>query len=250
MNFFLQLYTEILWRPIFNALIGLYTILPGQDLGVAIIALTIAIRLLLLPLFHHTQKSQRELSRIQPKIKEIQAAHKNNKEAQSKALMELYAAERVNPFSGCLGALVQLPLLIALFQVFQSGFDMGHTQYLYSFIPQPGAIKTVSFGLIDLSHGNLVLGTLAAITQYFQARAALASSASSAPQNSFTKSLNWQMLYLFPILILLWSYNLPSALTLYWTAANVFAIVQERILRLFAKSFAKLCRSSLKEHGT
>lgn len=244
MNFFLQLYTELLWRPLFNALIGLYAILPGQDLGVAIIALTIAIRLLLLPLFHHTQKSQKELSRIQPKIKEIQAAHKNDKQAQSKALMELYAAERVNPFGGCLGALVQLPLLIALFQVFQSGFDMEHLQYLYPFIPRPATINTVSFGLVDLSHGNIFFGALAAITQYLQARVALASSASSVPQNSFTKSLNWQTLYLFPILILVWSLKLPSALTLYWTMANIFGIVQERILGMIAKLLSVFGRSS------
>ncbi len=250
MHFLVQLYTELLWRPLFNALIGLYAILPGHDLGVAIIVLTIIIRLVLLPLFHHTQKSQRELNRIQPKIKEIQAAHKGNKEAQSKALMELYAAERVNPFSGCLGALIQLPLLIAMFQVFRSGLDAGQLQYLYPFIPHPALIRTVSFGLVDLSRGNVVLGVIAAITQYFQARTALGSSGSAVPQNDFAKSLNWQTLYLFPVLILLWSFKLPSALTLYWTVANVFAIVQERILHVFARNLAKLRRSSLKEHGT
>lgn len=244
MHFLTVLYTEILWRPIFNALIGLYTILPGHDLGVAIVVLTIAIRLIMLPLFHHGQKSQRELNRIQPKIKEIQATHKNDKQAQNKALMELYAVERVNPFGGCLGALIQLPLLIALFQVFQSGLNTEQLQYLYPFIPHPGAINTTTFGIVDLSHGNIILGTIAAITQYFQARVALAASGTAAPQNSFAKSLNWQTLYLFPILILLWSLKLPSALTLYWTVANVFGIVQERMIVVFAKSFAKLRGSS------
>ena len=119
MNPIIFIYTEFLYRPLFNGLVLIYTILPWQDLGVAIIFLTIIIRFILTPLFLKSKKAQIELARIQPEIKKIQNSLKNDKEAQGKALMELYAKNKVNPFSGCLVAIIQLPILIALFRVFQ-----------------------------------------------------------------------------------------------------------------------------------
>ena len=116
------LYNELLWRPLFNGLIFFYTVLPVADLGIAIIALTIIIRTILAPVLWKAQKAQKELQIIQPEIKKIQGQFKNDKEGQGKALMELYARHKVNPFSGCLLMLIQFPILIALLNVFQN-FD-------------------------------------------------------------------------------------------------------------------------------
>lgn len=230
MNSFIYLYTELLWRPLFNGLIFFYNTFPWQDFGLAIIALTIVIRLLLTPLFIKAQHAQKKLGLLQPEIKKVQEQHKNNKEAQGKAMMELYAAHQVNPFSGCLMMLLQLPILIALFGVFQGSFKPENLSYLYSFIQNPGTLNPLSFGILDLSKGNIYLGAVAALSQYWQSKLTLVALPSAAEKGEFTKVLQWQTLYFLPALVLFWSYSLPSALTLYWTILNLLGIVQEIIL--------------------
>lgn len=229
MNPIIFLYNEILYRPIFNALVWIYTTLPLQDLGVAIILLTIIIRAALTPFFWKARKSQADLAALQPEIKKLQERFKNNKEAQGRAMMELYKEKRVNPFSGCLILLVQFPLLIALFQVFQRGLDPSQLSFLYSGIPNPGHLDVISFGLLDLSKGNVFLGVFAALAQFLQTKLSV-DKKSMASSGEFSRMMSWQMLYLFPAFILVWSYTLPAALTLYWTVLSVLGIVQEIIM--------------------
>lgn len=231
MEFLLSLYNEFLFRPLFNGLVWFYTALPGQDLGLAIIVLTVLIRIVLTPLLWKGQGAQRKLGALQPEIRRIQEETKNNREAQGKALMELYARHKVNPFSGCLIMLVQLPILIALFHVFRRGLDPAELQLLYSFIPNPGSLNAVAFGLVDLSRGNIWLGAIAAVTQYFQIKLSTPKQAADSKKTDFASILQKQSLYIFPALILVWSYTLPSALTIYWTALNLFGIVQEIVVK-------------------
>ena len=231
MNPFIYLYTEFLWRPLFNGLVGFYVALPGHDLGLAIAALTILIRVILMPLLSRAQESQRTMQILQPKVKKIQETMKKDREGQGRALMALYAEHKVNPFFSFLALAVQLPILIALFQVFRQGLHPESLQYLYGFVPHPVLLNPISFGLLNLTRGNLYLGVLAAITQYFQTKLATPPPAPGAGKNDFATMLQWQTTYIFPGLILVWSYTLPSALTLYWTVMNTFGIVQELLAR-------------------
>lgn len=230
-NIFFSLYNEVLYRPLLNGLIWFYDVLPWQDLGLAIIALTVVIRVLLTPFLWKAQKAQKDLAAIQPEIKKIQEQFKNDREGQGRALMELYAGHKVNPFSGCLLMLIQLPILIALFQVFQKVFKPEELRYLYSFVANPGMLDSVSLGLIDLAKGNIYLGVVAAATQFLQTKFAAPMPKPSGDKKDFSSILQMQATYIFPALILVWSYTLPSALTLYWTILNILAIVQEIVMR-------------------
>ncbi|MCJ7829521.1 YidC/Oxa1 family membrane protein insertase, partial [Patescibacteria group bacterium] len=125
----------ILYKPLFNALVLLYQYLPGHDFGIAVIILTIIIRLILYPLMVQSIRSQKVVSELQPKIQEIQLKYKNDKEKLAKATMELYQKEKINPFGGCLPLLIQLPILIALYQVFWKGLQPGAMVNLYNFVP-------------------------------------------------------------------------------------------------------------------
>lgn len=233
MNFLKIIYNEFLWKPLFNGLVWIYNFLPWPDLGLAIVIFTVIIRLLLTPLLLKARKAQKDMTIIQPEIKKIQEKHKNNKEEQGKALMELYAKYNINPFSGCLVMLVQLPILLALFQVFSQGVGVINPSYLYSFIKNPQTLYPISFGFLDLAKGSVYLGVLAALTQFFQTKMTMGPKKKGlgGGAKDMAEIIQWQALYLFPALILIWSYKLPSALTLYWTVLNILGILQEIILK-------------------
>lgn len=232
MNPFVYAYTEFLWRPLFNGLVFFYTVIPGQDLGIAIIALTAVIRLILTPLLLKGQRAQQRLAELQPAISRIQEKYKNDREQQGTQMMALYAQHKINPLSGCLVLLIQLPLLIALLQVFRQGFEPASLEYLYSFVANPGVLDPIAFGIMDLSKGNIALGGAAAVTQFAQTKLATPPTppAAAGSGGDFAKALQWQTTYLFPLLILFWSYSLPAALTLYWTTLNTLGIVQEILM--------------------
>lgn len=235
MNPIVLAYTEVLYRPLFNGLVWFYSALPYKDLGLAIILFSLAIRLLLTPLLIKGQHAQKKMALLQPEIKRVQEQFKNDKEAQGRALMELYAKYKINPFSGCLPLLVQIPVLLALLSIFQGVLDPKNLSYLYSFVENPSIVNPIAFGLFDLSaKGNWVLGLFAGVSQYVQTRMTLPA-ADANTQGEFAKSLQWQSLYVFPIFIVAWAFFFPAAAILYWTVWNVFGILQETIVKKIGK---------------
>ena len=120
-GFLVDIFNITLYRPLFNLLVLFYNWLPWQDFGIAIILLTIVIRVILYPISVKALNSQLTLQKLQPKLQEIQKKYKNDKEKQAKATLDLYKKEKVNPFGWILLALIQLPILIALYSVFWNG---------------------------------------------------------------------------------------------------------------------------------
>src|SRR5580704_9716586 len=166
-------YSVIFYQPILNVLIYFFETIAFRDFGLAIILVTVLLRLILFPLFHKSSKQQMLMQRIQPKIKKIQELHKDDREKQSKALMELYKEHGVNPFSSILLLIIQIPVMLGLYWVVRSGLTSGQLTGLYSFVPQPGSINPIFLGFINLIQPSIVLIVIAAIAQYFQARLAL-----------------------------------------------------------------------------
>lgn len=233
----ITLYNELLYKPLFNALIFIYNVLPVADMGLAIVALTVLIRLLLYPLSKKAVASQMALKEIQPQILEIQSKYKDNKQEQAKAMMALYQEKKINPFSGCLPILIQFPILIALYQVFLGGFDPANFKELYSFISKPAFINPLFLGLINLSQPNLIFAVLAGISQFFQTRMVIpAKPAVAGDKGGFSQMMNQQMLYFMPIFTVFIATRLPAALALYWLVTNVFSIGQQY---LFSKHVKK-----------
>jgi YidC/Oxa1 family membrane protein insertase len=226
MSIFTLLYNEILYRPLFNGLIFLYNFIPGHDLGIAIVVLTIIVRGILYPLSQKAIKSQKEIQELQPKIKELQQKHKNDREAQGRALMELYKAHKVNPASGCLPMLIQLPILLALFSVFRTGLDPARLNGLYGFIANPGVINNIFLGFLDLSQKNIYLAVLAGLAQFVQSKMMTPKTTASGGSD-FASVMSKQMLYFFPIFTVFIAATLPAGLALYWIAMTVFGVVQQ-----------------------
>ncbi len=227
----------ILYQPLFNALILLYQYLPGQDFGIAVIVLTILIRILLYPLMARSIKSQKALSELQPKMQEIQETFKNDKEKQAKEIMGLYQREKINPLGGCLPLLLQMPILLALFWVFMAfkdGLDPDQLEFLYSFIPSLDIPEEPMFlGLINLSHPNLILAALAGICQFFQVKMTslrVKKAKTSSKMTKFPEMMQKQMLYFFPIFMVFILLRLPAAIGLYWIMTALFSIGQQYLI--------------------
>ena len=129
----------------------LYNVIPGHDLGVTIVVLTILIRIILYPLAEKQIKSQKKLQAIQPEIKKLQEKHKNDKEKQSRALMQLYKEKKVNPAAGCLPLIIQLIFFIALYRAFMAGIDFSsECKDIYSFVKCPNHLNVISFGFFPV----------------------------------------------------------------------------------------------------
>lgn len=219
----IHLYTDIIYRPLLNLLVWGYNTIPGHDIGLVIILLTLAIRFILAPFMHKSLKSQQAMNALQPKLNELREKHKDNKEAQAKATMDLYKEHKINPLSSCLPILVQLPILIALYQVFNKALH-GNLTGLYSSVFNPGTIDPTFFNLIDLSKPNIIFAVLAGLAQFWQSKMMLPKTANQDPT---AKMMSMQTMYVLPLISIAVAWRLPAGLPLYWLVTTLFAVAQQ-----------------------
>lgn len=245
MDFLTNFFNIVLYRPLFNLLVLFYQYLPGHDFGVAVIALTVLVRIIFYPLNLKAIKSQKLLQELQPKIQEVQRKYKGDKEKLTKATIELYQKGKTNPLSGCLPILIQLPILIALFWVFQGGFKSEQINNLYSFVPRPEVIDPSFLGIANLAQSasvtinnttqllwpNIVLVVLAGIFQFIQTKMVTPKQKTDKKQDSsFAGQMQKQMQYFMPVFMVLILFRLPSAIGLYWLTTTLFTIGQQYVI--------------------
>ena len=232
MNILSLAFNTILYKPLLNGLIFLYQHIPGHDFGIAVIILTLVIRLVLHPSSVRGVKSQRALTKLQPKIQEIQKEYKDDKNKQTKLLMELYQKEKINPFSGCLPMLLQLPVLIALYQVFLRGLNPESlSASLYGFVNNPGLINFSFLGIITLTESNIFLALLAGILQFYQLKISTNPKPKVESKGSdFSKTMQSQMIYFFPLFTVYIVWQFGSIIGLYWIISILFSIAEQYIV--------------------
>ncbi len=242
MNIFTETFNTVLYQPLFNILILLYEYFPGHDFGVAIIVLTFIIRLLLYPLMAQNIRNQRALTAMQPKLKDIQERFKDDQERQAKEIINLYKEHDISPFSAFVPLLIQLPLLIALFQVFQKGLVPDNLTGLYSFVSHPGEINYTFLGIISLGSASAFLAVMAAVLQLIQFKtldvkpAAREGKKKSDKADYISNLTQRQMPYFLSGFTFIFLLRLPAALALYWITTSLFSIIQQYILQNHDKS--------------
>ncbi len=222
---FSTIYNTIIYHPLLNLLVFFYNIIPGHDMGVVIIVVTIFIRLLLAPSFHKSLKSQKAMNDLQPKLSALKQQHKGNKEAEAKAMMELYKEHKINPFSSCLPLLLQLPILIGLYQVFNTALGHKEITGLYSFVHIPQNISPYFLHWVDLSKPSWIFGVIAGAAQFWQSKMMLAKSQPS--DDPTAKMMQMQTTYILPLVSVFIALKLPAGLPLYWIVTTLFAIGQQ-----------------------
>lgn len=234
------LFHAFIYNPLYNALVFFYDALPVKDFGLAIVITTVLIKVIFYGLSKKQIESQKKMQEIQPKIKALQEQYKDDKEKQTRAIMECYKENKVNPFAGCLPLIIQLVFFIAFYRVIisftQHNFQVEGAN-LYSFVTNPGAVTALGFGFIDLVKAAPWLGALAALAQYFQTKMILPPTPPQKKEGEkldiaqdMAQMMGKQMLYLGPAMIFFFSFQFPAALSLYWLVSTLLSWGQQKLI--------------------
>ncbi|SHJ93393.1 protein translocase subunit yidC [Caminicella sporogenes DSM 14501] len=199
-----------------------------NNYGIAIILFTVIVKLILLPLTLNQTKQTKKMQKIQPKVKELQEKYKNDKEKLNIKIMELYKEHKINPLSGCLPMLIQIPIIYGLFGalrkpevfVFPNNPELLSKAINAPFLWLPNLVNPDVFLLGNLKLPG-VLPILAAITTYLSMN-----QMNTGEQAQQMKVMNTVL----PLMILWWGISLPAGLTLYWAVSNIFQMAQQYFL--------------------
>lgn len=234
------LYNTYLYIPLYNAFIGFISAFPWIDAGIVVVLFTVVVKLILFPLSQKSVRSQIEMKKIQPEIDALKLKYKDNKQEQALKTMALYKEKGVSPFSGIFLALIQLPILIALYMVFyKNSLGQVNTSLLYSFIHAPEHINTFFLGLFDITQKNTILAVVVAVGQYLQIKYTMPATpkkVEGAPKDTsfqaeLGRSMSMQMKYVMPIFMFFIARSFASLVSLYLITSSVFAIGQEIYMR-------------------
>ena len=231
------LFHTFFYTPIYNLLVFLATYIPGGDIGIAIILVTIIVKIILLPLTIGMARTQKAMKKVEPHLKKLKEVHKDDKEKQAREMMALYKEHNIKPFSSFILIFIQLPIILALYWVFKNqSLPNIDPSLLYSFLHITEAHTTTLFlGLIDITQKSILLAVIAGLLQVVQGiytvplpEKQVGASASSA--DDFSRAMAMQMRFVLPAVIALVAYT-SGGIALYFITSTIVAIVQEYFIR-------------------
>lgn len=237
------MFNTLFVNPLYNGFVALLDVVPNADAGVGIILFTIIVSLVIYPLSKKSLATQAKTKQFEGELKELKTKYSHNKEEQARAMMAFYKEKGINPLSGLLLAIIQLPIIIALYYVFaRSGLPHIDAVRLYDFVRAPEVVNMVFLGIVDISKKNLILAFIAALAQFIQgwyspALAALPhkplldKNKKPSFEDSFAAGMRLQVRYFLPGIIFLISYQYSGVIALYFATRSLFMFVQELIMR-------------------
>lgn len=234
----IEFFHTVLYTPIYNLLMGLTDILPGQDIGLAVVVATLIVKIVLMPLSFAALRTQRAVKAIEPEMKEIREKYKEDKEVQAREMFALYKKHNVNPFAGLLTLLIQLPIVLSLYWVFNNKTLLAvDPSLLYSFVPVPETISPLFLGIFAVTGASVTLALLAGVTQLLYGWYAIpvpersTKPAGTDMQADFGRALALQMRFILPVFIAVAAYFTSVAIALYFITSNLMGILQEFVVR-------------------
>ncbi len=234
----MSFFHTVLYTPIYNLLIFLTDILPGGDIGLAVVVATVIVKLLIMPLSLAALRTQKALKEIDPKMKELREKYKDDKEKQAKEMFALYKENGINPFAGLATLFIQLPILLTLFWVFQSKtLTTVDTSLLYPFVPAPEVLSPLFLGIYEVAGSSIVLAVIAALFQYIQGHYGFPIPPKStvvgkeSMQQDFGRAMALQMRYVLPVFVGIGAFVTSNAIALYLITSSIVAILQELYIR-------------------
>jgi len=218
------LWNSLFYKPILNSLVFLYKVF-GNNFGLAIITLTLAVRAALIPLVLPTLRSTRKLKDLQPELENLKKKHKDRQRLQKEQL-KLYKQHGVNPTAGCLPFLLQFLILIALYRVFINFIQTGQIDNM------PVAMEFLWLNLAQ-PDSYYVLPVLAGLSQFFLARMMQPKNqvkTDKKQDEDMSTAMQKQMIFMMPIMTIIIGVRLPAGLALYWLITNLFSLVQQKLI--------------------
>ena len=263
----MNIFDILILQPIFNMLIGLYSIIPGGDFGISLIIFTVLVRLALFPLVKKQLHQTQAMKKMQPELARIKKQTKGNKQLESMQMLELYKKHGINPFRSIGILLIQLPIFIALYSVIQV-FTLHRDEiakFTYDFLEGIGPIKQLIehpdqfneklLGVVDLtksafSDGSvnivlIIIAVIAAVTQYIMSKQTMpdnetkkglrdvmkeAADGKQADQSEMNAIVMSKMMKVLPFFMFFIMVTVPGALALYYAVSNVVAVAQQSYL--------------------
>lgn len=236
-----QIWHALFFDPIYNGLVFLIDTVPHGDVGLAIILLTILVKVALLPLSLKAARTQRVMRDIEPKLAVIKETHKNDRELVARHTLAVYKDVGVNPFASIFLLFIQIPVVIALYLSVYSRTGIRlpdiNTHILYSFVSAPTVTSMLFLGIVNIAAKSIPLAALAGITQFIQVHLTfpkaekIAEGTKPSLKDDFTRSMQMQMRYVMPILIFFFAYTASASVALYFIVSNILGIAQEYIVR-------------------
>ena len=236
------MFTTIFVEPLFNILFLFYGLLPGHDFGVAVILLTVLVRILLWPLVKRQLHSQRAMQKLAPEVARVRAESGGDRQKETQALMELYKEKGTSPFAPIIPLIIQLPIFFALYIAFRDSVHPEQIKELaYPFVENlpavqqaivnPASFSATLFGIIDLTKPNVFLALGAALAQFYQAKMMQPKNqpAGKGMEADMAKMMSY-MIYVFPVLTFVIGLTLPSALALFWMVTSLIAALQQHLV--------------------
>lgn len=225
------------YDPLYNGLVYLVDIVPTHDIGIAIVVLTIVVKVILYPLSRQAVRTQIAMREVAPEIEALKERFKDKQEEQARAIFALYKERGIRPFSSFLLILIQFPILFGLYWVFwQGGLPNVDMARLYSFVPAPEAVNMRFLNLFDMGGRSMILAALAGGTQYVYARLSMGprkpreKTAEPSFSSDMAHSFDLQARYVLPAIVAVIAYTVSAAIPLYWTTSNLFMIGQEFLM--------------------
>ena len=247
--------------PVYNSLVFFIDVIPGGDVGLAIIATVFLVKTILLPVSIKAAKTQRIMKEIEPQLKELKETYKDDREAQAKEMMQIYKTAGMNPFASIFLILLQIPLLIAMYfgviglyppvvdgepteVTFLSMFTgeaskdiVINPDDLYSFVPVPTESNRFFLNQFDITDKSVFLAIVVAFTQFLVVMLTMPKlpprkvGAKPDMKDDFMRNMQVQMKYVMPVIIGVVAYSISVAIALYFLVSNVTALLQEIFIR-------------------
>lgn len=232
----MELFHNLIYLPIHNLLVFFVDIIPGGDLGLAVIAATLAVKLLLLPLSLEAAKTQKSMKAMEPELKALKEKYKEDKQKQAQEMFALYKARGVKPFASILMLFIQIPIVFGLYFVCQgAALTALDPSLLYSFVPLPESVNPAFLGIFSVTGMSIVLAVIAGVTQFAQAWYVIQvppknGNGTGTMAEEFARSMALQARFMLPIVIGLFALT-SGAIALYFSASNLFMVAQEFLVR-------------------
>ncbi|MDA1209142.1 MAG: YidC/Oxa1 family membrane protein insertase [bacterium] len=235
-----KIFRAFITKPFLAFLIFVASLFPDHNLGIAIVLLTLVVKLALFFPTQHALEGQKKLQKLQPKLDELRKKHKDNPERMNKEIMKLWQDNNVNPMQSCLPMLVQFPVLIGLFFVIRDGSVLELSrEFTYSFHQNIDWSFGMNFLGLDLSQPNVYFMPPALmVLQFFQMKLSFANakkkqedSGKKKPEPNPQQEMQQRMmLYGLPLMIGFFAIKFPAAVSLYWLVSTMFGIVQQHVV--------------------